>query len=329
MSNVQQFFGSGTGASGLYQFHAQTLSGSFTVRTRGKYSITATGGGGAGGNAFGSGGGAGGLAQSLLQLEVGDVVSYVCGAGATTASAAGGNTTVSINGTGILTSMGGTGGAAGAGGTVGVGGTASGGNQMNITGGNGAVGQMLQPGYGWPYGNGGGGGAVGVYGKVCNAQGNSGWGAGTCGSTNVNYFMNAVEIQINQISSASEFTSAYFGALAVQAGGGLPIHQNRILLPTGYSDNAALGPIPGRGGNPVTIGSVYDNTYTNYGGIFAGGGCKNLGNYYGGVTNYGGHGGLFGGGGAGGGSVAHGQGLSNGGRGGDGGIIIEWMAYTL
>ena len=86
---------------------------------------------------------------------------------------------------------------------------------MNVTGGHGATGTMISPGYGWPYGNGGGGGAVGVYGKVCNAQGTSGWGAGTCGSTNAQYFMNAVEVSINSVVEASEQYSYTVGTVPI------------------------------------------------------------------------------------------------------------------
>ena len=58
---------------------ARTISGSFTAPKTGKYLITAIGGGGSGSSE--RGGGAGGMAQTLVSLSAGDVISFVVGAG--------------------------------------------------------------------------------------------------------------------------------------------------------------------------------------------------------------------------------------------------------
>jgi hypothetical protein len=101
-----------------------------------------------------------------------------------------------LNGLGILSATGGKWGGSGTGsstpGIGGNGGAGTGGNVMNVNGGRGANGfqYSLQG-----FLAGGGGGAVGVYGKVCDAQNaGNGRGAGTSGNPSLTCYMNAMEL---------------------------------------------------------------------------------------------------------------------------------------
>jgi hypothetical protein len=152
---MSQFFAAG----GVPIQYNTNTSGSFTTPISGKYLITAIGGGGGGWlgeNARGGGGG--GLAQSLVSLSSGVVLTLTVGAGGAGGNpgTAGGTTTVSGSGITTLTANGGAGGT-NSGSTAG--GTASGGNIMNVTGGI-ASNQISS-----------GGGAVGVYGTTPAASG--------------------------------------------------------------------------------------------------------------------------------------------------------------
>lgn len=134
MSNLSQFF-SGGGGSGFYNQRVYQASTTFTVPQDGDYLITAIGGGGGSENdPNANGSGAGGLAQSLVSLTAGTVLTLTIGAGGLRVS--GGNTTVTGSGLTTLTANGGNQGTVAAGGA---GGTASGGNVMNVTGGDGGT----------------------------------------------------------------------------------------------------------------------------------------------------------------------------------------------
>jgi hypothetical protein len=146
---MSQFFAAG----GVPIQYSTNTSGSFTTPVSGKYLITAIGGGGGGGGGGAyRGGGGGGLAQSLVSLSYGVVLTLTVGAGGAGGypGTAGGTTTVSGSGITTLTANGG----AISTGTGGAGGTASGGNIMNVTGGSAGNGDYF------------GGGAVGVYGTT-------------------------------------------------------------------------------------------------------------------------------------------------------------------
>lgn len=173
MSTMSQFFAAG----GVPIQYSTNTSGSFTTPVSGKYLITAIGGGGGGGGTGARGGGAGGLAQSLVSLSSGVVLTLTVGAGGAGGfpGTAGGTTTVSGSGITTLTANGG----AISTGTGGAGGSASGGNIMNVTGGSAGNGDYF------------GGGAVGVYGTTPAASSAQYTGASVTGAPLVGLYHNS------------------------------------------------------------------------------------------------------------------------------------------
>jgi hypothetical protein len=234
MSTMSQFFGAG----GVPIQYSTNTSGSFTTPVSGKYLITAIGGGGGGStNNNGRGGGGGGLAQSLVSLSSGVVLTLTVGAGGAGSDpgTAGGTTTVTGSGITTLTANGGAGGAS-SGSTAG--GTASGGNIMNVTGGI-ASNQINS-----------GGGAVGVYGTTPAASGYL-VGASAGGA-------------LLDIPHAGD---GFLGGRLLQPLAGYSFY---------WDGNVGLGAMshPGQGGSGLFSGAGY---YTIAGGRFGGGGAQGQG----------------------------------------------------
>ena len=297
-------------------------SGQFVAPFDGAYLVTAIGAGGSGARApigngmAATGGAAGGLAQKLVRLKRGDVLTLVIGAGGPAQTTAGQNGnaggTTTVTGPGIaLTANGGEGGktqAAGAGTVAGAnGGTASGGD-LNVPGGNsGSATVVAVPGCSAATG----GGAVGIYGlghpsgNASNTvagpgqtsfSGGAGVGGKSGDATGTNNSASsrggsAVTASPNAVNSTS--TAAAPCNLGVTGSAGL---QARLLAPAGAS-----GSFPGGG---------TDGGNSSDAGIFAGSGA---------ASNTSGRGGY----GAGSGAVSGGNSVSSG-QAGQGCVVVEW-----
>lgn len=280
---------------GTYHSLAIRTSTSFTIRKAGKYLVTAIGGGGSGAAApgspstYGPGGGAGGLAQSIVLLQAGTVLSIAVGAGGSSGGN-GGNTNVTINGTTLI----GYGGS-----SSGAGGSASGGNIMNVTGGNGTayfMGDLLST----P------GGAVGVLGFT----------PATPVPTRPIWF-NTTAYNMGRGANVydGKDTATTGSLLNHLTEVGRPFTRDRILCPRGHEI-----------GDPGNGGYVGQATHTPIpAGVFGGGGGGIPTGGYGSVGPSGN--GNFGGGGGGGfyWNYQSSNVYCNAGRGGDGGLILEWF----
>jgi hypothetical protein len=236
---MSQFFGGG----GVPIQYSTNTSGSFTTPVSGKYLITAIGGGGGGGAVGERGGGAGGLAQSLVSLSSGVVLTLTVGAGGAGGNpgVAGGTTTVTGSGITTLTANGGAGGA----GTGGAGGTASGGNIMNVTGGSAGNGAYF------------GGGAVGVY--------------GTTPATSAGQFVGA-SVTGAPLVGIEHNSGGFIGGRLLQPSGGVYYwvfgEYGRQIIP--YPGQGS----PGAGGNgfAAPAGLFAGGAYAGPAGKFGGGG---------------------------------------------------------
>lgn len=238
MSTMSQFFAAG----GVPIQYNTNTSGSFTTPVSGKYLITAIGGGGGGGGTGARGGGAGGLAQSLVSLSSGVVLTLTVGAGGAGGypGTAGGTTTVSGSGITTLTANGG----AISTGTGGAGGTASGGNIMNVTGGSAGNGDYF------------GGGAVGVYGTTPAASSGQHTGASVIGAPLVGLYHNS---------------GGFLSGRLLQPSGGL-----YLWTAEGYGTQTGIQ--PGQG----AINQTYNFGPGHAGLFAGGGGAGNAGKFGGG-----------------------------------------------
>lgn len=311
MSNLSQFLGSAGKGNPLYNEFLFVSSKTWVTPVKGKYLVTAIGGGGSGawsGYVFGGSGGAGGLAQSLWDLPAGFSLVLSVGAGGASTSTLdtngnpGGTTTVSGSGLTTLTANGGSAGIQTSAGSAG--GTASGGNIMNVTGGTGVK----------------GGGAVGVYGVGYsgNSTDNAGAGVGGPPSTDGTHYPGTALFSGDEIKADSMlYLEPFVNPLYVLGGTLLAGFKNgRFMSPNGGiclvqpSSGGKSVAGPGCGGSNIVAGSADAKP-----GVFAGA-AGNLSNSS--------HGGAFGGGG--GGVLTPGSGYTSG-RGGCGGVVIEYI-YT-
>lgn len=314
MSNLSQFLGSAGKGNPLYNEFLFVSSKTWVTPVKGKYLVTAIGGGGSGAysaSVFGGCGGAGGLAQSLWDLPAGFslVLSIGAGGAATTTmnsnGNSGGTTTVSGSGLTTLTANGGSAGIQTSAGSAG--GTASGGNIMNVTGGTGVK----------------GGGAVGVYGVGYSGNSTDAAGAGVGGppsSDGSNYPGTALfsgdEIKADKMLYLEPFVNPLYvlgGTLLAGFKNGRFMSPNGgiCLVQPASGGKSVAG--PGCGGSNSVSGQVEAKA-----GVFAGGmTMASMPDDYR-------HGGAFGGGG--GGLLTTSPGWSSG-RGGCGGVVIEYI-YT-
>lgn len=317
MSNLSQFLGSAGKGNPLYNELVFVSSRTWVTPVKGRYLLTAIGAGGSGAYyTSGSSGGAGGIAQSLVELAAGVTLTLTCGAGGAQVSTQStlGNTggTSSISGSGFttLTANGGGAGTAVVTTALSAGGTASGGNIMNVTGGQGGK----------------GGGAVGVYGESYSGNTTVLAGAGTGGPpatavvSSVAYPGTALFSGDDIRNNVELYFEAYVNPVIVMGGSLINGFKNgRLLLPNGgfayvsSGGNSTSGPGCGAGGN------VSGGAATSIAGMFSGG--ISASTY--GVQLFS-QGGAFGGGG--GAQLYSGSGAFSG-KGGCGGVIIEYM-YT-
>lgn len=310
MSSISQFLASG--GNPLYFEKVFLTSTTWTVPVTGKYLVTAIGGGGSGAAGvqttfFIGSGAAGGLAQALVPLAAGTVLTITCGAGgaavagSTTATAGNNGGTTTVTGDVLnLIANGGQGGVTNFNTTSASGGTASNGNVMNVTGGNGRR----------------GGGAVGVYGTGYSGGLVALSGAGTGGSPEdvTNGYPGTGLISGLEASTYKFSTEVYANPLKIIGGGIITgFKSGRLLLPSGgiapaASNETVVG--PGCGAYASAVNTVY-----SFAGIFAGGYCA----AHGSVGSR--DGGTLGGGG--GGYPGTTTTLFSG-SGGQGGVIIEF-----
>lgn len=252
--NISSFFGCGSSGGGsgggLYNQFNRNTSGTFTVPVDGNYLITGIGGGGCGCYGYGGGGGAGGLAQSLVTLSAGDVITFVIGAGGASMAAGlrdglpGGTTTVTGPGLSLTANGGGAGINQTNGSAGGAGGTASGGNVMNNTGG--AGGNQTFSGANETCG----GGAVGLYGTGF-AGSNYGQGGGVGSAPGL-------------VASWAAAVEKYGRSLAMDT---IRLRSDRLLQPYGVFQGE---PGVGFGNSGASSADLY--AYDNGRNIFAGGG---------------------------------------------------------
>lgn len=314
MSNLSQFLGSAGKGNPLYNEFLFVSSKTWVTPVKGKYLVTAIGGGGSGAysaSVFGGSGGAGGLAQSLWDLPAGFSLVLSIGAGGaptTTMNSngnSGGTTTVSGSGLTTLTANGGSAGIQTSAGSAG--GTASGGNIMNVTGGTGVK----------------GGGAVGVYGVGYSGNSTDLAGAGVGGppSTDGSHYPGTAFFSGDEIKADNMlFLESYLNPVNVLGGTLLSGFINgRFMSPNGglgLATNAAGGKSaagPGCGASYLVTGMTPADA-----GLFAGGAAT----WPPGAQK--GHGGAFGGGGGG---ILYGATGGSSGKGGCGGVVIEYI-YT-
>ena len=314
MSVLSQFLATGGKGNPLYSELVFITSKTWVTPVKGRYLVTAIGGGGSGaynGTSAGSGG-AGGLAQSLWDLAAGFSLVLTCGAGgvgvstANTNGNAGGTTTVSGSGLTTLTANGGAAGIKSYAGSAG--GTASGGNIMNVTGGSGFK----------------GGGAVGVYGTGYSGNSTDFAGAGVGGGPSTDgtnwpgtALFSGDEIKANPML----YLESYGNPLYVLGGTLLTGYKNgRLLSPNGgfapqsTSSGGTSQSGPGCGASSTITGNTASAAGLFSGGVSRGGG---------GALVFGPGGGLGGGGGG----LIYGSVAYTSGAGGIGGVIIEYM-YT-
>ncbi len=313
MSVLSQFLATGGKGNPLYSERPIITSQTWVTPVKGRYLVTAIGGGGSGaanGTAAGCGG-AGGFAQSLWDLAAGFSLVLTCGAGGAevtttnTNGNAGGATTVSGSGLTTLTANGGAGGVQSYAGSAG--GTASGGNVINVTGGSGFK----------------GGGAVGVYGigYSGNATDFAGAGVGGGPSTDGTNWPGTALFSGDEIkANPALYLESYVNPLYVLGGTILNGYKNgRLLSPNGgfAQQTSASGGVsqsgPGCGASNAVSGQTKSAA-----GLFSGGVSANSP-----LATVLLAGGAFGGGGGG---LFYGV-ASTTGRGGCGGVIIEYM-YT-
>lgn len=317
MSVLSQFLATGGKGNPLYSELVFITSKTWVTPVKGRYLVTAIGGGGSGaynGTSAGSGG-AGGLAQSLWDLAAGFSLVLTCGAGgvgvstANTNGNAGGATTVSGSGLTTLTANGGGGGVQSYAGSAG--GTASGGNIMNVTGGSGFK----------------GGGAVGVYGTGYSGNSTDFAGAGVGGGPSTDgtnwpgtALFSGDEIKANPML----YLESYVNPLYVRGGTILNGYKNgRLLSPNGglALQTSASGGTSQSG--PGCGASLVSGQISSAPGLFAGG-LSTTSPTYGAIVVGPIQGGALGGGG--GGAITGSAGYLSG-AGGIGGVIIEYM-YT-